>query len=128
MLKSIEFYSFSGSTYFLGGVVLSLFLFEAVYAAGGIIILSVGDVSAVLIGDKLGENKIFDKTIEGTGVFIIITSFILLLLTYTGLLNLGFMPVLGAVTICAIVELLPIGVDDNLMLPILGSALLSVLS
>ncbi len=125
--KPGEYSSFSGSPYFMGGVFFSLLLFEPGAAAGGIIYLSIGDMSAVLIGERFGKHKLFGKSLEGSAGFIVITFLVLSGLSYSGVLDIGILPALAGSVVCAAVELLPLKVDDNLLIPLAGSGVLAAL-
>ncbi|MFC2062059.1 diacylglycerol/polyprenol kinase family protein [Elusimicrobiota bacterium] len=125
--KRKEVKSISGSPYFLGGVFFTLLLFDPVYAAGGIIFLSIGDLSAVVIGKRFGKIKIFDKTLEGAFAFALSTLIVLLLLKYFGVLNLNITGIIAGSVICAAVELMNPGIDDNLLIPLVGAFVLKIL-
>jgi glycerol-3-phosphate acyltransferase PlsY len=125
--KKKEIKNFSGSPFFLGGVFLTLLFFKPQYAFGGIIYLSIGDLSAVTIGKNFGRIKIFNKTLEGTLAFFVATIIFMLLLKSFGLLDLNVLSIVIGAFVCAIVELLPINVDDNFTIPLVGAFVLKLL-
>lgn len=125
-LKRKEIKGLTGSPYFLGGCFLALLLFKPEYAAGGIIYLSIGDMSAVLIGSKFGKTKIFNKTLEGTIAFFVSTIAVMLVLRFFGILYLTTTGIIIGAIICAVVEVLPIHVDDNLTIPVVGAFILNL--
>ncbi len=126
--KKKELKNFSGSPYFLGGCLLTLVLFQPEYAIGGIICLSIGDLSAVTIGRNFGRIRIFNKTLEGTLAFMVDAAITLFIVRYFGIINLPTTAIISAAVITAVVELLPIKIDDNLTIPIIGALVLKLLS
>jgi glycerol-3-phosphate acyltransferase PlsY len=126
-LKRKEVNSLSGSPFFLGGVFLTLLLFSPEAAFGGIIYLCIGDLSAVTIGKNFGRIRIFEKTLEGSMAFVLSTIIVLLALKYFGVIHLSTLGVVVGAVVCAVVELLPINIDDNLTIPISGAFILKLL-
>ena len=104
------------SLYLLLGVFLSYLFFqkEAVY---GIITLAVGDAFSGIVGYYLGKRKLPynpKKTLEGSFAFFISSSIALsLVLKPTEALLISF--------ISAIVESLPLKLDDNFTIPLISS-------
>ncbi len=127
MLKSREFYSFSGSTYFSAGVLLTLLLFKPDIAAGGIIYLCLGDLAAVAFGERYGKTSFVGKTLEGTAAFIVVTFISISILNILGLFNFNYLGISTAAVLCGIIELLPLKIDDNFLLPVAGAFLLNLL-
>lgn len=98
--------------YATGLLLLLLFLRSPVQIASGILILSVGDSIATMVG-RMGKIKLFynrKKTFEGFLAF-----FLSSLLTYP-LLGILSLPLALA---CAVGETLPLRMDDNLTVPII---------
>ncbi|MEA3507283.1 MAG: hypothetical protein U9R36_07345, partial [Elusimicrobiota bacterium] len=130
MFKPREFHSFSGSTYFSAGVFLTLLFFKADIAAAGIVYLSLGDMAAVTVGEKYGRISFAGKTIEGSAAFVTVTFIAVSLLNISGIfdINFSYPAIFAAAIICAAVELFPLKIDDNFILPIVGAAVLKLLS
>jgi dolichol kinase len=126
MLKPKEFHSFSGSTYFSAGVLLTLLLFEPAIAAGGIIYLSLGDMAAVTIGEKYGKTPFAGKTLEGTFAFIAVTFTAISFLNILGFFSFNYLTILAGAVICGIVEVAHIKIDDNFILPVVGASILAL--
>ena len=104
------------SLYLLFGVLLSYFLFEkeAVY---GIVTLAVGDAFSGIVGYYLGKRKLPynpQKTLEGTLAFFISSFVALSFITRV-------YEALVVSFISAIVESLPLKLDDNFTLPLISS-------
>lgn len=124
--KKKEVKNLSGSPYFLGGCLLTLLFFSSPYAIGGIVFLSIGDMSAVLIGKNFGRIRIYGKTLEGAVAFAVSTAVALLLLRNYQIIDLNISGIIISSIICAIIELLPLKIDDNLIIPIVGASLLKI--
>jgi dolichol kinase len=125
--KRKEVRNISGSPYFLGGVFLTLVLFKPEVAAGGIIYLSIGDMAAVTVGKKYGKIKIFKKTLEGSVGFVIASTCVLLIFNLLYPFNLSMPGIIAGAVICAVIEVLPLRIDDNLLIPIFGAFILRLL-
>jgi len=129
-LKRKEVKSLTGSPFFLGGCFLTVLFFRPEYAMAGIIYLSIGDMLAVTVGRRIGRVRIFKKTLEGTLAFAISTSIFIILLKTAGIRyisTLSYFQIITGSVVCAVVEVLPIKIDDNLTIPIVGAALLQFL-
>jgi dolichol kinase len=125
MLKSAEISHPTGVGYFLGGVLLCLLLFEFEVTLASIAILSVGDPTATMIGRRWGRIRICKKSLEGTIGFLASSM-------TAGMVLQGFWPGLSMATfsigtvIGAMVELLPLNIDDNLLLPLAAGLAMEV--
>ncbi len=107
---------FTGATYILLSIFLTILLFSKPIAVTALAFIMVGDSLAALIGRKFGRHKIFKtKSIEGflgclAGTLIV--AYFVPELTY-------YITIPGAF-IAAIVESLPLQVDDNLTVPLIS--------
>ena len=106
---------FTGATYILLSVCLTVALYSKPVAIAALAFIIVGDSLAALIGRRYGRHRIGRKTLEGSLACLFGT--VLVALVVPGL-PIGIR-LLGAV-IAAIGEALPLGVDDNLSVPILS--------
>jgi len=107
---------------FFAGCLFAVLLFPPLIAALAILVLSVGDGAAALIGHYLGRHKLFNgKTLEGSVAFFI-SAFVVLVLfiapTKAGVI---------ALTAAATELTTPAYLDDNLSIPIITGLLLSLL-
>ncbi|MCX7836757.1 MAG: glycerol-3-phosphate acyltransferase [candidate division WOR-3 bacterium] len=125
ILKEKETKRISSMTIFLLGSFLSFLLFEQKIAILAITFLIFGDFFAKIFGLAYGRRKFFNKTLEGT------------LAHFLGSLIFGYIlghhlniPIslifLGAIT-GTIVEALPFNIDDNLSVPLLSGATVSLI-
>ncbi len=98
------------------GIFMVFMLFGKEPAMVSVVVLAVGDAFASLVGIRYGRTKIGNKSLEGTIAFFFST--FLVLLPFLGLWK--------AFLVCifsAIVEALPINVDDNFSVPLVAGAL-----
>jgi len=101
------------------GVFLSFLLFTKECATVGIVLTAVGDGFAGLIGYHFGRIRIGQKSLEGFFAFFVSSS-------------LALWPFVGAFALLiafvgAVVEILPKNIDDNFLLPLVGSALACII-
>lgn len=110
----------SGSTYFLFSSFLTIFLFSKEVSAAAILFLSLGDPVAAIIGRRFGRIEALGKTVEGSlGCFLV--CFLVSRLFFNFWISL-----FGALT-ATIIELAPLKLDDNLLIPLVSGAILALL-
>lgn len=110
----------TGSTYLVVSAVVVSYLFDVEVAAASLVFLIIGDTLAAIVGKAWGRTRIFDKSLEG---FLAgwISSFLVAWALVPGL---GPWPLLIASFVGAVVEILPIPVDDNFRIPLLTALVL----
>lgn len=109
-----------GALAYVVSIVICLVFFPTVFVAVAVLALGVYDSVSTVIGVRYGRNRIYkNKTLEGTGVAIIVTTLVLLLLIVP-----LFAVIITAAT--AVIELFS-PIDDNLSIPIVLCLLLVVL-
>ncbi len=109
-----------GFFFFLLGISLTYTLFPKDVAFASIIILSVGDAFATLIGKKNGKTKISEKSLEGS-FFGFILSF------FSALFFVSYTEALFASLIASFIELLSHDFDDNLLIPLSAGLAITLL-
>jgi len=119
ILRERERTTFMGSTYFLFSSILTIFLFPESIAMASILILILSDTAAALVGKWIGRFPIFRKTLEGSIAFFICSLLIVWLYPNLGRFS-GSLAALGA----TLVEVLPLQVDDNLTIPLVGGGIM----
>ncbi|NQT62207.1 MAG: phosphatidate cytidylyltransferase [Candidatus Marinimicrobia bacterium] len=122
-LRQHEKNNLTGATYVFTGAVVAIFLFPKEIAVPALLILSISDTLAALIGIPFGKHKFLKKSLEGSTAFFISTAVILAI----------FFPesTIISLIIAAIVtlaEAYPMNLDDNFLIPILSGTLLSLAS
>ena len=117
ILRRKERFTLTGSTTLLMSSLVCVFIFPRHVAVAALCFLIVGDTMAALVGKTYGRIKVFRKTIEGSlaclATCVIVVFVVPDLKTAAGLI--------GAM-VATVVELLPIPLDDNFLIPILSGA------
>ncbi len=111
----------TGATTMLIGMLLTVAIFKEKPAIIGMLFVSLADPAAAIVGRLWGKNRFWNKSLEGSAAFYFTASFIILAFTHYswgGLI---------VALIMTIVELLPLGIDDNLLIPVVTAYLLSVI-
>jgi len=118
--KNVRFPGYGSAWYMVGALLATTFLQDISQIAAIIWILGTGDGFSTLVG-KLGTHKLIynpKKTVEGSIAFVIAS------LPAYFFIGLYIVPL--SIT-CAIVESLPIDVEDNITIPIVAIVLLGIL-
>ncbi len=111
------------ATYQMVSALLATYLFPREVAAACYIYLVVGDSVAALAGKAWGRVRIFDKTLEG----------FLAGLAASWVAAVALVPAISpahlavGALVAAVVELLPIPIDDNFRIPLLSGVVLEAL-
>jgi glycerol-3-phosphate acyltransferase PlsY len=122
-VRQNEAHRLTGTAPYVLGIGLSLFLYSAPVATAAVCFLAFGDVAATAVGERYGKTRIRDKSLEGTTAFILASMTAGFILTLIGIAPMPAVIVLGAL-IAAGVELLPLPVNDNLVIPIVSGAIM----
>ncbi|MFQ5801103.1 MAG: diacylglycerol/polyprenol kinase family protein [Candidatus Hydrothermarchaeales archaeon] len=117
-----------GALRFLTGALLALLVFRHSpdIVAAGIIVLALGDSASTLGGIAFGRHKILynkEKSLEGSLTGLLAAIFGLMLLTPFSLAAVATASLAGV-----IVESLPLGVDDNLTVPLAAGIAIRMLA
>ncbi len=113
----------SGSSYLLLAALLLVIFFSREVTALSLTYMVVGDVAGALVGRRFGRHSLFDKTWEGS------IAFFLACLVFSPLVpSLPFWVKLSAAAVAAIIEFLPIKLDDNLTVPLGTAGFLTLIS
>ena len=113
---------FSSMTIFLISTFIILLFFEVEIAIASLLFLVFGDMFGKVFGLAYGRHKIFEKTLEGTLAFVgsvILFGFIL----YTTI-DIPLIVLISGGIAAPLIELLPIGVNDNFSVPIISGAVM----
>ncbi len=114
---------FTGATYILLSVCLTVALYEKPIAIAALAFIIVGDTLAALIGRRFGRHRFGHKSVEGSLACLAGTAVVAAVVP--GLpMEVRFF---GA-AVATIVEALPLGVDDNMTVPIASGLLMTLFS
>ncbi|MGD9486916.1 MAG: diacylglycerol/polyprenol kinase family protein [Calditrichaceae bacterium] len=112
----------TGATWLFTGITLTIALFPKEVAIPAILIVTLADPVAALTGKTFGSRRILNKTVEGSVGFFL-TALLILLIYH----SYNWMAPVTAF-ILTLVELFPLGLNDNLALPMITAILLTFLS
>jgi glycerol-3-phosphate acyltransferase PlsY len=115
----------TGTPPYVLGIGLSLFIYPPAIATAAICFLAFGDVAATTIGERYGKTRIGSKSLEGTLAFVVAAMGAGLLLSIAGVHLLMWVMILGAL-VAAGVELLPLPLNDNLVIPIVSGGVMEL--
>ncbi len=121
MLRAHEHRSLSGSTYLMTASLIAVSFFSREIAIISILFAVVCDAVAAVIGKRFGRIRIFEKSLEGSLAFLA-TALIIAYAFGTGSPYPYFIGAFAA----ALIELLPIDVDDNFLIPVLSAVVIYV--
>ena len=127
--KEQEKNTVTGMPYFIGGILVTVLFFDKPIAITALCFLTFGDCTAAIIGKKIGRHKIFPpRSVEGSAAFFIIATLAgFVLKQYFFPADLTVIAILASAFIAAVVEALPIALDDNLTIPIIAGVALHLL-
>ncbi len=127
-IRESEANKLTGTTPYILGIGLTLLFYRTDIATAAVCFLAFGDVAATTVGERYGRTKISGhKSFEGTLAFAsaaIIAGFLLGLVGVQlvhGLIIAGALVAAGA-------ELLPLPVNDNLVIPLISGAAMELIA
>ncbi len=113
---------FSGASWVLLGAAVTIFLFDEKVAIIAILVMSLCDSAAAIIGIKYGRTYLLKKSLEGSFAFFITSSIIIFSLSPA-----LFIVNIIAVLISVIIELLSTPtLNDNLLIPVATGIVLTI--
>ncbi len=125
-IRSNEEHRLTGTAPYVLGIGLSLYLYRVDIAAAAVCFLAFGDVAATTIGERYGRTKIGDKSLEGSVAFVAAAVSAGLLLPLAGIAVVPGVILFGAI-VAAGVELLPLPVNDNLVIPLVSGGAMALI-
>ena len=126
-IRANEEHRLTGTAPYVLGIGLSLFVYRVDIAAAAICFLAFGDVAATTIGERYGRTKIGNKSLEGSLAFVAAAVSAGLLLPLIGITVVPGVILVGAIA-AAGVELLPLPVNDNLVIPLVSGGVMTLVS
>jgi glycerol-3-phosphate acyltransferase PlsY len=124
-IRSNEEHKLTGTAPYILGIASSLFLYPSEIATAAVCFLAFGDVAATTIGERYGKTKIGDKSLEGTLAFVVAAVSAGLLLSLAGITVPNGVILAGAI-VAAGAELLPLPVNDNLVIPLVSGGAMAL--
>jgi glycerol-3-phosphate acyltransferase PlsY len=127
LLRKREFSSLTGGSYLLLASLATILIFDdpGVFIAA-ISFLAIGDTVAAIVGLSVGRVKIFRKSLEGSLAGLIGCLVVAYIVSILPEKNLPFQIALWGAVAAALVEALPIEVNDNVVVPILSAIVMQL--
>jgi dolichol kinase len=114
----------TGATLYFISATVTFIVFEKSIAVPAVLILSVSDSLAAVVGKLTGKHKFLDKSIEGSVTFFLCSMLIMLIFT-PGMHPIGMLLVSGSLTV---LEAKALPVNDNLVIPVPAAIMLKLFS
>ena len=127
LLKPAETGRLLGSTWVLGAATILIWVFSEGIAALALMFNAIGDPLAAIVGERLGKHRFKGKSIEGSAAYLaggLATGTVLLA---AGVDTTFCVMAAGAAT-ATLLELAPLGIDDNLLAPLGSGGLMLAVS
>lgn len=126
-IRKNEANKLTGTAPYVLGIGLTLLLYRTEIAAAAICFLAFGDVAATAVGERYGRTKISgEKSLEGTLAFVAAAALSGVLLNVVGI-HLPYGLLLAGALVAAGVELLPLPVNDNLVIPVISGGVMELI-
>ena len=120
--RPIEQGILSGASWVIIGAAVTIFFFNENTAIIGLLVLSIADSAAAIIGIKLGKTQLYSKSLEGSAAFFI-TAIIIVFSLSSAAFYINFIAVIAA----TVVELFSTPrINDNLLIPTVLALILTI--
>ena len=120
--RPYEFQVLSGASWVFIGAGFTAYLFNEKVAVIALLVMSLSDSSAALIGIKYGTTRLFNKSLEGTLAFLISTYLIIFLLSSVSIMFL----LIASITATAIELFSTPKYNDNILIPVATAFILTL--
>ena len=120
--RPIEYRNLSGASWVVIGAALTTLIFNENTAIIGLLVLSLADSAAAIIGLKFGKTYLFNKSLEGSAAFFIVAFLIVFYLSPAFfLINLIVVSAVTAVELFSTAR-----INDNLFIPLVTAFILTL--
>jgi dolichol kinase len=126
-IRRNEEHKLTGTTAYILGIGLSLYVYSPPVATAAICFLAIGDVAATTIGERYGKTKIGGKSLEGTIAFVVAALCAGFALSLAVVHPAVWIMVIGAL-VAASAELLPLPLNDNFVIPLVSGGVMELAS
>lgn len=127
LLREREISHLTGVSYLFTASLLAFLVFPRDIAVLALSFMAVGDVVAAFVGKRVGKRKILGKTLEGDLASFISCLAVGFIFYYTGL-DIPLLTILVGAVSAAIVEAIPLPINDNLTMPLLAGVVMTVMA
>ena len=119
--RPIEERMLSGASWVIIGAAVTIIIFNESTAIISLLVLSIADSAAAIVGIKFGKTQLFSKSLEGSTAFFTTATIVVFLLSPAAA-HINFIAVITA----TVVELFSTPrINDNLLIPIVSALILS---
>ena len=126
LLKETENRRITGATYIAFSALVAFLVFDKPVAIAALFFLSLGDPVASLVGSRVGGFRIFGKSPWGTLAFVIVALAIAGVLSAADVAS-PYWGLAAGAGVAASVELAPALLDDNLTVPLISGAAMTLI-
>jgi dolichol kinase len=112
-------YQLTGATYLFLSATVTFFIFDKIFATAAVLILTISDSVAAIIGKGFARKAVGEKTIAGSVTFFLVSIGIIFILV-----PLGVVKVLGVALVLTIIEAIRFPLSDNFVISISAALLL----
>jgi len=120
--RPIEQGILSGASWVIIGAAITICIFNENSAIIGLLVLSIADSAAAIIGIKFGKTQLYSKSLEGSAAFFITATIIVFSLS-SAAAYINFIAVIAA----TVVELFSTPrINDNLLIPMVLALILTI--
>jgi len=121
IMRVAEEKKISGATYLLAGAGITIYFFDKDIAIIALLLVSVSDAAAAIIGTVYGKVRLWGKSLEGSTAYFTSTGILMILIQ-----SLTLEQMLAGLFTGTLVELLPIPLNDNLTMPVIAGFAMQV--
>lgn len=107
----------NGATWVLISATLAILIFPKLIAITGFLVLIISDMTAALVGKRVGKHRFLSKTREGSLAFFISAVLIIIAVPKIDYIAGEYFIGVCAAAIATVVEALPVDMDDNFSVP-----------
>lgn len=127
LFKPAERTRVTGATFMLLAAMLAFVWFSREVAVLGLLFVAVGDPAAAIVGSRSGRGRLFGKSLAGTLAFAVAAGTAATLTALHPDVPLAWWLAVG-VAVAAVVELLPLPLDDNFTVPLAAGGAMAALA
>jgi dolichol kinase len=126
LLKRVEANKFTGATYMAAATLACFTFFQKDVAISSLFFISVGEPVAALVSERLAGPRLWNKSLWGITAFLGVALATVAVLTSSGAVEFHGALIVGA-AVAALVNWIPLPVDDNPVVLLLSSVTMTVL-
>ena len=127
LFKPAERSRVTGATFLILAAMVSFVWFDPEVAVLGLLFIAVGDPAAAIVGSRSKRGRLFDKSLAGSLAFAVAAGAAAALTALHPDVPLAWWVAVGVI-VAALVELLPLPLDDNFTVPLAAAGAMAALA